>query len=67
MAMGVRVGEGGTNCEISIDTFTMCKQTASGSLLYSTGHSAQGSVMTQRGWGRGGRQVQEGGNIRIHI
>lgn len=25
LSMGVRVGEGGTNCEISIDTFTMCK------------------------------------------
>ena len=41
-------GEGGTNWEIrfEINTLPCVKQMASGNLLYSTGSSAQCSVMT---------------------
>ena len=56
-------GEGGMNWEIGTDTYTppCVKEIASGNLLYSTGSSAQCSVM-----GGGGREVQEGGDICIH-
>ena len=45
------------NWEIRIDIYTLpcVKQTASGTLLYSTGSSAQCSVMTERS-GMGGMQ-----------
>ena len=62
--------EGGTNWEIRIDIYTLpcVKQIASGNLLYSTGSSAWCSVMTQMGgMGGGGREVQEGRDICIHI
>ena len=56
------------NWEIRTDTYTLpsVKQTAHGKLLYSTGCSAQCSAMTKRG-GMGGREVQEGKDICIHI
>ena len=45
------------------------KQIASEKLLYSTESSTWYSVMTQRGrgWRVGGREVQEGGHMYIHI
>ena len=48
---------------IDIDTLPCVKQIASGKLLYSTGCSAQCSLMTERG-GMGGWEVQEG---RIYV
>ena len=41
-------GEGKTNWEIVIDAYTLphVKEIADGNLLYNTGNSAQGSVMT---------------------
>ena len=55
-------GEGRMNRESNTDaqTLSLVKQIPSGKLLYSTGSSAQCSVMT---WGvawRGGREAQEG-------
>ena len=49
-------GEGKTNWEIGIGMYTLphVKQPVDGNLLYSTGNSAQGSLMTQvcgMGWG----------------
>ena len=43
------------------------KQAARGRLPYSTGSSAQRSVTTH-GWGEGAgeKEVQDGGDIRIH-
>ena len=49
--------------ETHIYTLPCVKQIASGKLLYSTGSSAQCSGMTQKG----GREVQNGGDICIHI
>ena len=53
------------NWESSADIYTLScvKQIASGKLLHSTGSSARCSVMA---W-RGGREVQEGGGICVHI
>ena len=70
--MDTEEGEGvnGTNWESSIDIYSLLciKQKASGKLLCSTGSSALGSVTTWRGGvGLGGREAQEGGDIRIHI
>ena len=41
-------GEGKTSWEIGIDTYTLLhvKEIVDGNLLYSTGNSAQGSLMT---------------------
>ena len=61
-------GEGGINWENSIETYTLpyIKQIASGKLLYSTGSSTWCSVTTD-GWDgvAGGREVREGGDIRM--
>ena len=48
-------------------TLPYIKSTANGNLLYGSGNSNRGSVSTQSGWdGEGnGREVQEGGDIRI--
>ena len=61
-------GEDGTDWEIRTDIYTLpcVKQIANGKLLYSTGCSAQCSVMTWKG-GMGVREVQEGRDICIHI
>ena len=55
--------------ETHIYTLPCVKQIASGKLLYSTGSSAQCSVMTQRGGegDGGGREAQEGGDICIYM
>ena len=60
------------NWEIGIDIYTLprIKQIASGNLLYSTGSSAKRSMMTKMGgvvFGEGMQEVQEGGDICIHI
>ena len=61
----------GMNWEIEIDIYTLpcVKQRAIGNLLYTTGSSAGCSVGTYMcGMGGGcGREVQEGGDICIHI
>ena len=68
----VREGESGMNWEIRFDINILpyVKQTVGGNLwLHSTGTSAPCSVMMQMCgmgvWGR--REVQEGGDICIHI
>ena len=56
--------------ESSIDIYILpsIKQTASGKLLYSTGSSAQCSVMTKMGGMRGGGwEASEGGGICIQL
>ena len=59
--------EDGTNWEVRIDVYTQsCVNDTSGKLLYSTGSSAQCSVMTWGGDGGDGREVQEGGGICIY-
>ena len=60
----VREGEGGTNWKTGIDMYTLpgVKHIASGKLVYRTGSSARRSVMTERG----GRKVQEWGDLCIH-
>ena len=63
-------GEGRLNREVRIDIYTLpwVNQGASGNLLHSTGNSARCSVMTYKGgMGVGGREVQEGGDICIHV
>ena len=57
--------EDGMNWESSADIYTRpcVQQIAGGKLLYSTGSSAQCSVMTNRG----GREAQEEGDICTHI
>ena len=62
--------EGGTNWEIKIDIYTLpcVKQVASGNLLYSTGSSAQCSVMTQMGgMGGGVRGTSKREGIYVYI
>ena len=61
-----QVGEGGTNWEIRFDINILpcVKQIASGNLLYSTGSSAQCSVMTQVGGIRGWEGVPRGRGYR---
>ena len=61
-------GEGKTNWEIVIDAYTLphVKEIADGNLLYNTGNSAQGSVMTlvcEMGWGVRWRSKRE----RIYV
>ena len=67
--MGIEEGEGGTNGESNMETYTLpyVKQTANGHLLYGSGNSNQGSVTTQSGWkGVGGeREAQERGDICV--
>ena len=56
-------GEWGINWEIRLDIYTLLcvKRIASGKLLWSTGSSAQCSVMTQRHeMGEGGRSKRDG-------
>ena len=64
-------GEGGTNWESSIETYTLPygKQITKGKLLYDTGSSTPGSVTTQRSRGGvgGGREVQEEEDICIPV
>jgi len=59
------------NWEIRIDIYTLpcVKQTASGTLLYSTGSSAQCSVMTERSGigGEQGRLRREGTYVCIWL
>ena len=60
-------GQGGMNGEKSMEASTIqyVKQRASGNLVYDSGNSNQGSVMTLwwEGLG-GGPEVQDGGHIR---
>ena len=54
--------------KICIATLPCVKYIASRKLLYCTGSSAQGSVMTWRGGLRwGGRETREGGDMCIRI
>ena len=57
------------NWEIGIDVCALprVKHMASGNLLYSTGSPAQCSVVTQMDGMGGEREVQEGGDICMHI
>ena len=60
------------NGEASMETHTtICKQAASGRLLYDSGNSNRGSVITQRGGnGReevGGRFKREGTQVHLWL
>ena len=46
-------------------TLPYVKQIANGNLLYGSGNSNRGSVSTQRGGERDGKEVQNKGDIRI--
>ena len=65
----VEEGEGETNWESSIGTYTLpyVKQLASGNLLYDTGSPNLVLCDNLEGWDGvvGGREVQEGGDIYI--
>ena len=58
---------GQTGSSIDIYTLPCVKQIATGKLLYNTGTSVQGSVMTYRAGMEGEREAQEGGDICILI
>ena len=61
-------GAGGMCGEIMIDIKTTYEIDSCGNLLHSTGSSAWCSVMAKRGRAEGGgREVQEGGCICVHI
>ena len=58
---------GQTESSIDIYTLPCVKQIATGKLLYNTGNSVQGSVMTYRAGMGAGREAQAGGDIHIQI
>ena len=72
LSQGWRRGGGAEmNGEASMESHTtICKQTASGRLLYNSGNSNQGSGITQRGGnGRemGGRLKREGTHVHLWL
>ena len=66
--VGAGEGEGGTNGERNMETYTLpyAKQIGSGNLLYDSGNSNWGSVTTQRGE-MGGRFKRERTNVYLWL